>query len=330
MVLIFLLALAQLARGVVPTTAAPAGPADPSCVARDVVVSLAEGESATTRLAAWLCGPSAPAGRSVQLLISGATYGHQYWDFRYAPQRYSYVRAASDAGFSTLNFDRIGLGASDRVVAPRATIQSNVWVVHQLVQALRRGTIGAPPFDRVVLVGHSEGSLIATSEAATYQDVDAVVVTGYMHNFNERFGAVFTSLSYPAQLEKRFAHYPTGWVTSRPGSRGGFYHLPAADPAVVDADEATKEVISGFELATFPSALDRVAAVHVPVLLLAGDHDFFCTTPACLAAEGRFYRAAPAFTARTIPEAGHNLNLHRDAPGTFRLQLDWISRHVGR
>ena len=49
----------------------------------------------------------------VHLLLSGATYGHVYWDFPVNSPLYSYTQALNAAGFATFNFDRIGIGVSD-------------------------------------------------------------------------------------------------------------------------------------------------------------------------------------------------------------------------
>lgn len=37
----------------------------------------------------------------MQLLVHGATYNHLYWDFPHGPGYYSYVDAATAAGYAT-------------------------------------------------------------------------------------------------------------------------------------------------------------------------------------------------------------------------------------
>ncbi|MEU1180718.1 alpha/beta fold hydrolase [Streptomyces sp. NPDC005820] len=70
---------------------------------------------------------------------------------------------------------------------------SQATTVHQLVTRLRATYEGLP----VALVGHSLGSAVATREAATYKDVDAVVVTGLLHQGGAAAG-LFGTLNRPA------------------------------------------------------------------------------------------------------------------------------------
>lgn len=105
------------------------------------------------------------------------------------------MRYATAAGYAVLNLDRIGIGRSDHPPAAAITIESNAYVVHQIVQALRGGSLVVPSFgrvrtERVALVGHSLGSLISMQEAATYDDVDGVVLTGISHTVTPALGDV--------------------------------------------------------------------------------------------------------------------------------------------
>ena len=54
----------------------------------------------TDHIAGWLCADGSP--RVVEVPIPGLTYGASYWKFPLDPSRYSYVRAATAAGFATL------------------------------------------------------------------------------------------------------------------------------------------------------------------------------------------------------------------------------------
>ena len=65
-----------------------------------------------TTLVGWLClaKDDRHGARTVQLLVSGLTFDHNYWDTTYQPDTYSYVRAANKHGYSTFNIDRLGVG----------------------------------------------------------------------------------------------------------------------------------------------------------------------------------------------------------------------------
>lgn len=289
-----------------------------------------------------LCSRGSIHHKTIQITLHGSTYGHVYWDWPFEPETYSYMRRATAAGYAVLNIDRIGIGQSDRPPAAEVTIGTNAYVVHQIVQALRGGDLVIPSFgriraERVALVGHSLGSLISIQEAATYGDVDGVALTGLTHTVTPALGEIFAIL-YPASLDPRFAgqSIPDGYLTTLPGERTIFYHVPSADPLVIALDEATKETVTGAELDTAFPALGLSGGVHVPVLVVVGDLDrAFCADPSCsesgsLATEPGFYPPDACAEAVAIPGAGHDLNLHFQAPLAYDAVLEWMDRRVGR
>ncbi len=288
-----------------------------------------------------LCSRGSIENKTVQITLHGATYGHLYWDFPFQPETYSYVRRATAAGYAVLNLDRIGIGQSDRPPAADVTIASNGYVVHQIVQALRGGDLVVPSFgrilaDRVALVGHSLGSVISIQEAATYGDVDGVVLTGVSHTVTPALGEILGSL-YPASLDPRFAgqSIPDGYLTSLPGARTVFYFLPSADPLVIAIDDQTKETVTVPELDTAFPALALSTGIHAPVLVVVGDYDAaFCNPPTCSASgslnvEPSFYPADACAEAASIPNVGHDLNLHLQAQSAYDVVLSWMDRRVG-
>src|SRR5271165_1120298 len=94
------------------------------------------------------------AGTTVQLLVAGATYTHDYWDFGTVDgRRYSYARDVAAHGFPTFAFDEIGSGNSSHPPSDLVTIQSAAFVAHQLVQGLRNGSITGIQFGKVIIVG---------------------------------------------------------------------------------------------------------------------------------------------------------------------------------
>src|SRR5579863_8856968 len=141
-----------------------------SCQPFYVPVALVEGQPLQYTIYSELCNPTSGPSQAIQLLVPGGSYGHIYWDFPYEPETYSYVHAANAAGYSTLNIDRIGTGLSSHPLL-NVTMGTNAYVIHELVQALLAGQIGNQVFSRVLLVGHSLGSVAAWIEAGTYHDV---------------------------------------------------------------------------------------------------------------------------------------------------------------
>jgi pimeloyl-ACP methyl ester carboxylesterase len=299
-------------------------------------VTLSPASATRYSVAGRLCRPRGQHASTIQVLLHGSTYSRAYWDLPGAPRRYSYVDAATEAGYATLNLDRIGVGLSDRPPAAEVTVEANAFVAHQIVTALRGGACGGDgPIDaeRVVLVGHSLGSSIAALEAATYADVDGVILSGILHNAGPEL-AGFGALLHPAQLDPRTVGAPPDYFTTLPGARPAFYALADAAPSIIAKDEATKQTVTAAELATFGDGLGVTADIHVPVLVAVGDNDLlFCSAPACsasgtLAAEPAFYAPDSGVETYALPGAGHSINLHENASQWFDVANDWVARRV--
>lgn len=331
-----LLALIGASAPFILFTSSAAADADRSrpCKQLSLPVTLAPTDPTPYHVAAWVCGP--PSGH-VQLLLHGSTYSHLYWDFPDG-DRYSYVRAANEEGFLTVNVDRIGIGQSDHPPADQVTVESNAFVAHQIIAALRAGSIvtddGPLVARRVVLVGHSLGSSIAAYEAATYADVDGVVLSGYLHNEGP-LDVAFGSAIYPASFDPETSSAPPNYFTTIPGTRGTyFYDASDADPAVIAEDEATKQTVTLGELSTFVDGFAPTPSIHVPVLVAVGDEDaLFCDAPSCTSAgtlvrEAAFYSPDAQLETYALPGAGHSMNLHLNASQWFGVANDWAHRHV--
>ncbi len=314
----------------------------PRCEEMSFSVTLSPSDAQSYHVFGVLCSRDGLRHQTFQITLHGATYSHLYWDWPFEPEIYSYVRRATAAGYAVLDLDRIGIGRSDHPPAAAVDTAANAYVVHQIVQALRGGDRVVPGFgrvhaERVALVGHSLGSLTAIEEAATYGDVDGVVLTGASHTVTPLLGESAVDF-YPASLDPRFAgrNLPDGYLTTLPGTRAIFYQAPFYDPRVFALDEKTKETVTVAELTTGLSALGLSGGIHVPVLVMVGDLDLaFCNAPSCsasgsLASEPSFYPADACAEAVAIPASGHDLNLHYTAPLTYFTLLRWMDARVGR
>ncbi|WP_199515716.1 alpha/beta hydrolase [Nucisporomicrobium flavum] len=326
------LILAGLALVMPAAHAQPPSKALPGCTRHDLSVTLTPSPGASQyRLAGWLCQP-ARTTTTVQLLVPGLTYTHRYWTG--IDQRTDYTAAARAAGDAVYLVDRISTGASDRPPADQVTTTTEATVTHQAVRALRDGTLGR--FTRVVGVGHSYGSIIAMAEAATYHDVDALVLTGLLHDIRIDEVTRFTADLYPASADPKFTDTapPDGYLTTRPGSRPRYFLDPnTAVRGAAGWDEQTKTTATTSELTFTPD--DELAysrAITVPVLFVMGTTDTLfcstgqpCTTPADICQrEHTAFPSGTAVTAATIPQTGHSINLHRMAPLAFATTAAWL------
>jgi pimeloyl-ACP methyl ester carboxylesterase len=317
--------LGAVAAGLWLAVAAPGvQAAEVRCTRADVLVALAPGEPARYGVAGELCATAQELrdGTSVQLLMHGATYSHEYWDFGEVHEtRYSYARAVADYGMATFAYDAIGAGGSSHPPSERVTLEAAAYVTHQLVRALRSGTLSGTRFGKVIAVGHALGSLIVWQEATRYADVDGVVVTGAVHSLSNRFNDAVTTAFQPAVNDPRFATtgLDRGYLTTVPGARAGLFSA-----AFLPEEEQHKDVVPAAELeSALPLISSQITrAIRVPVLTILGSNDvttcgpntrggaFDCSSAAALASqESPFYSPQARLRACLIPGAGNDLNL---------------------
>jgi pimeloyl-ACP methyl ester carboxylesterase len=312
----------------------------PVCTRNVLPVTLSPLNLTVYHVVGWLCYTgSLDQYQLVQLLVHGATYDHSYWDFPYQPGTYSYVKAMAKAGYATFNFDRIGNGESDHPLPELVTIQANAYVVHQLVRSLKTGSIEGHVFHKVLLAGHSVGSAISVAEAATYADVDGVLLTGFLHFVDPAVLLTLAADVYPAKLDPLFRNISLitpGYLTTKPNTRGRlFYYTPNADANVIATDEATKATITDAEFATFFSISNSMVSrrIQVPVLVAVGQYDsifclgtFSCTnTDTVKTYELPYYAPQAQLQVIVIPNAGHDLNLQINAPTDWYPQaIQWM------
>jgi hypothetical protein len=109
---------------------------------------------------------------------------------------------------------------------------------------------------------------------------------------------------------------------------------------VLAEDEATKEPVSDSEVITTFTVIALSAMtlqINVPVLEAVGQHDgLFCVgllscvnTSAVRSYEAPFYSPAAQLKMIVIPQAGHDLNLQKNAATVWYPQVvQWMKAHV--
>lgn len=304
-----------------------------TCTIYTLPVRIADPGPADQTLWGQLCYPGTARPQTVQLLVHGATYNHLYWDFPVGNGYYSYVDAALAAGYATFNVDRIGAGNSSHPPSSQLSAAAYAVSLHDAITALRSGALDGHAFTRVAWIGHSFGSALAWNEISTYHDVDAAILTSALHGTPNPAGiAIF----YPAVLDPKFANsgLDQGYVTTVPGGRNFFYDSATADPKVIAADEANKDVAA----LAFSPAVPTPYDITVPVLLVYGGGDqalcpsateYDCNNPASvLAFESQFYKPETHLQVKMIPDTGHDLALSTTAPVTDVIMLSWLKSHL--
>ena len=285
-----------------------------------------------------LCQPEAGHAATLQVLISGAGYGSTYWDFPYKPDTYSYTRAALRAGDAVFNFDRMGIGASDHPFGGLLTVDTQAYVLHQVLTALA----AAHQFNAVVTLGHSFGSVTALAHALQFpEQVNGIVLTGYIHNVNPVFGPTVGRAIDVAPFGGPFTGelFDPTYMVSKHMSRGDvFYTEGFVEEEVLVVDNLTRQTTALGELITMSQYFaDQSKELQVPAAVIIGENDFVvcggdldCTDhEAVVANEVPLFPPASCLEVTVLDDTNHNVNLHTNAPEVFALMLDWVSRRVG-
>lgn len=227
------------------------------------------------------------------------------------------------------------------------SLSAGAAALHDVVTALRRGDVTGHPFEQVVYVGHSVGSIVGWVEASTYRDVDAVVLTGMTHHLKRTAVVTISQVFYPASQDPAFrdSGLDPGYLTTKPGTLGGFfYYEGGAEPDVVALDEMTEDTMASAEareslslILSPPAATAPSRGITAPTLLVMGTKDDpFCGPPdgvdctsreALLEAEAPYYSPQAGLEVLTIPETGHNIQPHRHAAEATHEILEWLASH---
>lgn len=267
---------------------------------------------------------------TIQILLAGGSNNGSYWDWPLEPEKHSYVRHATLAGFATLNLDRPGYGHSDRPDPAKLDFKVQAYVVHQVVEHLKQGSLGFN-FKRVVVNGHSMGGMVAWHVAADYPGIDAVVVSGVGHNLSDlAMGAVFKAL-VPIEDHPRYGR-GTGWA---PG-----YFVRRLSPILPSS--ATDWYTSMLEDTVMIAELNAIGTdsrtysitqrIDIPTLFALGQHDTRwcsttgdCATDPAFLDERNYYKPGADFTAFIVPDAGHLINKDAGAQAFFERVTGWLN-----
>ncbi|ROW06788.1 hypothetical protein VMCG_04107 [Cytospora schulzeri] len=283
----------------------------------------------TYSVGATVCGTGGP----MIVLTHGIIESKLYWQPNLTdPREYDFVDAAVAAGYSVLNYDRIGVGSSPKVNAlTDAQFQVEVAVLNSLTTYARH-TLNAT---KVALIGHSYGSYISAQSAASLGPaVDALVLTGFSGTF-----AYFAPFVSGAGFRVARLQDPERWGGLDPGyfTTSDLYaetYFTFAGPYFEHrVAEWTYGVASEpFAVGELPSLLATTVAygnVTAPTFLLQGQFDVSACGGNCVgvldAFKGNFTSAPVVETVENLP-AGHNLFLHKVAPQAFEMVFGFLKQ----
>jgi pimeloyl-ACP methyl ester carboxylesterase len=325
--------------GVITQPVHAANPAYGSCQTVTLPVAMTSASPKNQTIVGDYCTPTAWASGTHQLdiMVAGATYNRQYWDWPVEPATYSYVDKTLQAGRATFAYDHLGKGDSSKPSGLALTITVDSYVLHQVIQYFR-----STGYAQTNVIGHSMGSMAAIENDAIHPgETNRLVVTGFIH-----LPALSTALVNffahveVAALDPQFIGKITDptYLTTGPGSRQADFYSSSADPAVVAYDEAHKDTVSAGEATEFldtfeqPSLLNLSKNVTAPTMVVVGRQDALlcgllvsCTSDgSILANEAPYYPSAANLTVKGIDSTGHDVALHPSADTSFALINQWL------
>lgn len=266
------------------------------------------------------------------------------------PENYSYVRAATNAGYSILTYDRLGVGDSDKPDAydiVQAPVELEI--LRGVTEMARSGHISKvaqghvdrilPNFAKFVHVGHSYGSIITSGLLATYPDLsDGCILTGFIvtpHSFEYPLGSRGYQLASEA-FPDEFKHLRSGYIC--PGAKynmhNSFFGGGDFDPKMLDFGWTIKQP------STVGEGRSSIALYGLPAHNYTNPLQFFLAefdAPVCNGdCKGAYnlthiketiYPNTPVVEAYIQPKTAHGFTLHRNATGGYQEMFNFFGRN---
>ncbi|ORY29832.1 Alpha/Beta hydrolase protein [Naematelia encephala] len=259
----------------------------------------------------------------------------------------SFAESAAAAGWSTLSYDRLGVGNSSHPNG-LTTVQINYEIAQSIgiAQALRNGYLSdLGKWSKVVGVGHSYGSNLLTGVAAINPGVfDALVLTGFTNNATQGplglagFSSTIASVAYPS----RFSSLGNDYVITPSVSADqlGFFHYPNYTQSALELFTTTKSEYSLGQQNSIagPLKLNRSNYTN-PTLVVTGANDApYCAADCSVTSLGgnktqldtarTLYPgvADSAFETFVVPATGHGINYHETAYAAYQEIIAFIKR----
>ncbi|KAK6405638.1 hypothetical protein LTR81_019663 [Elasticomyces elasticus] len=271
--------------------------------------------SGTFHIHVQLCIPPHGAKRdTLHLLTHGLFADKQYWDVQEDPAQYSWTYAALEAGYSTLSYDRLGTGLSDK---PNA---------YDIVQA--------PLY----------GSFLTSAFVGTYGQLSsAAILTGYIPGSKTGvypfagFGMDYAPTNNPELYGDRTSGYLVPASVSR--LQTIFYHrYNESDPsgftdALLAYGEGLKQPGTvGEFVSTTALGLAYAPAFTGPLQFVEAEFDTVicdgdCKNTYTAEALHAIYPNASSIDVHIQPGAGHALTFHRNATAGYKVSFDWLASH---
>ena len=265
------------------------------------------------------------------------------------------MKAATDAGYTVFNYDRLNNGGSEKLDAYTVGNGENeVETLRALTEMARAGTFAqhiragstiphVKAFDKVIHVGHSFGSGITASLLSKYGELSSgTILTGLLFTTHpSQSTSISQGLGYAATTDPAlFGDYPSGYIIPDNINRiqSGFFHRDnVTDPAgftdeALEYAESIKSPVTVAEWVSLRGALPigPSSTFSGPLKFFIGEHDALICSGECynnydLAMLEDFYPLATARDVYVQPGSGHGLTLHKNATAGYDAMLGWLA-----
>ena len=261
----------------------------------------------------------------VNVLVHDIGTGGWFWRMPGSPA-FNYAGQLAEQGETSLVLDRLGYGASPLQDGDATCLGAQADMLHQVVQQLRSGTYeyvhpadgSVPNAAHVVTHGHGFGGAIAQLEAATFDDVDGLVLMAWADSGPTPFAVRHAIAQARGCRTSDYAPFTQSaadfsdvfFATAKPEVQRPAARRRSQDPC---GDIAS---ISGLGMGAGASQVD------VPVLLLYGGKDKLIQ-PSARETQAESYRTRT--TMRVFGKAGSSLPLEMQAAKVRATVLHWLS-----
>lgn len=202
-------------------------------------------------------------------------FDRSYWDLPFNKYNYSYVNQALDAGYSTLTWDRLGVGHSSKGdTISEIQINLEIAALKALTEKAAHGDIrSGKKFTSIVHGGHSFGSAMTYALANSYPELTQGIMLqgfsqapGYLNYF--ALGGNFV----PVSSIKTLKTYPRGYlgVQTRVGIQTNFFAPGNFDPKMLDRAYNKQVAFTPAELLTVAAPVGQANNYKGPVLIVTG------------------------------------------------------------
>ena len=250
------------------------------------------------------------------------TTGAWYWDIPFEQQKYSIARKVARSGIPFLALNKLGYGqpnhpfrASDRPNGQTVTVEALAFASHQVTQQLREKGYG-----KVGLIGHSAGSEESELATGLYQDVDALILSGFTHQATNRFAQQITTKEIPRTVGDDYPFFFGDHKT-----RDSFLVTKNADPKLIKALHPLVNETPAGEINSIGPQPSRLVAgmIDVPILTLIAEEDEIFSKDGAAMDEAGFV-SSDDVTFNSYPGIGHGVEFHRNGPQITKDVTDWL------